>query len=184
VEALTACSPTARAPPVRRGAPLPDVPALRRLQDEVLPAVRRARDAGVPLRRDVRKDSSGYAARRVGRLGRPVDLLVGSEGSLAVFTAVQLSLAPAPARTASLLGAFASLEQAVEAAGRARDAGAAACELLDRTFLEVAAEGGAWRRAPAPRPCCWPSSRATATRRCATRRRRSGAPSSTPARAR
>ena len=131
---------------VRRGAPLPDVPAMRRLQDEVLPRVRAARDAGVPLARGVRKDSSGYALAAWAESGDPVDLLVGSEGTLAVFTAVQLSLAPVPGSTASVLGAFGSLEQAVEAATRARDGGASACELLDRTFLEVAAEGGAWRR--------------------------------------
>jgi FAD/FMN-containing dehydrogenase len=42
-----------------------------------------------------------------------------------------------------VLGVFGSLEQAVDAAVAARDAGAAACELLDRTFLEVARQGGA-----------------------------------------
>jgi FAD/FMN-containing dehydrogenase len=41
-----------------------------------------------------------------------------------------------------VLGAFATIEEAVAAAVRARDAGAVACELLDRTFLDVAASGG------------------------------------------
>jgi FAD/FMN-containing dehydrogenase len=54
-----------------------------------------------------------------------------------------LSLIPVAGATSSLLSAFSSLEDAVVAAGRARTAGAAACELLDRTFLEVAASGGA-----------------------------------------
>ena len=40
------------------------------------------------------------------------------------------------------MGAFGSLERAAAAAARARELGAAACELLDRTFLEVAAAGG------------------------------------------
>ena len=78
-----------------------------------------------------------------------VDLLVGSEGTLAFLTEIELDLIPAPGATSSVLGAFASIEQAVDAAGRVRNAGAAACELLDRTFLDVAASGGAPRRVPA-----------------------------------
>src|SRR6185436_16491689 len=75
--------------------------------------------------------------------GEIVDLLVGSEGTLAFFTELELGLIPVAGATSSLLSAFASLEDAVVAAGRARDAGAVACELLDRTFLDVAASGGA-----------------------------------------
>jgi FAD/FMN-containing dehydrogenase len=41
-----------------------------------------------------------------------------------------------------VLGAFATLEDAVDAAVRARENGAVACELLDRTFLDVARSGG------------------------------------------
>jgi FAD/FMN-containing dehydrogenase len=48
-----------------------------------------------------------------------------------------------------VLGAFATIEAAVVAAVRAREAGAVACELLDRTFLDVAALGGAERQVPA-----------------------------------
>ena len=95
------------------------------------------------------KDSSGYGVAAFLRSGDLVDLLVGSEGTLAFLTAIELDLIPAPGATSSVLGAFSSIEAAVDAAGRARDAGAAACELLDRTFLEVAASGGAPRRVPA-----------------------------------
>lgn len=119
-----------------------------RLVGEVLPAVRAALAAGAPLRRAVRKDSSGYALAEWGASGDLVDLLVGSEGTLALFTGVELALAPVPGGTASVLGVFPVLEAAVAAATQARAAGASACELLDRTFLDVAAEGGAWR-APA-----------------------------------
>jgi FAD/FMN-containing dehydrogenase len=66
-------------------------------------------------------------------------LLVGSEGTLAVFTAVELALTPVPGATATVLATFDTLEAATTAAVSARDAGASACELLDRTFLEVAA---------------------------------------------
>jgi FAD/FMN-containing dehydrogenase len=97
----------------------------------------------------VLKDSSGYGIAEYRRTGELVDLLVGSEGTLAVFCAIELRLIDAPAATSSVLGAFASLEQAVEAALRARASGAVACELLDRTFLDVAASGGGERQVPA-----------------------------------
>jgi FAD/FMN-containing dehydrogenase len=47
-----------------------------------------------------------------------------------------------------VLAAFDTLEQAVAAATAAREAGASACELLDRTFLDVAREGGHARGLP------------------------------------
>ncbi|GLC27067.1 FAD-binding oxidoreductase [Roseisolibacter agri] len=135
---------------VRRGAPAPDVPAVRRLLRDVAPAARAAAARGVPLRRAVRKDSSGYALADWLASGELVDLLVGSEGTLAVFAGLELALSPVPGATASVLGAFGSLDDAVAAAVEARDAGAVACELLDRTFLDVAARGsdlpGAGRR--------------------------------------
>jgi FAD/FMN-containing dehydrogenase len=95
------------------------------------------------------KDSSGYGVAAFARSGELVDLIVGSEGTLVFFVEIELDLIPVAAATSSVLGAFASLENAVIAAGRARDAGAVACELLDRTFLDVAASGGAPRAVPA-----------------------------------
>ena len=91
----------------------------------------------------VLKDSSGYAIAEFARSGELIDLLVGSEGTLAFFVGLELALTPVAGATSSLLSAFSSLEDAVVAAGRARASGAAACELLDRTFLDVAASGGA-----------------------------------------
>jgi FAD/FMN-containing dehydrogenase len=76
------------------------------------------------------------------RSGELVDLLVGSEGTLAMFVGVELDLVEAPASTAGVLGAFSSLEQAAAGALRAREVGAVACELLERTFLDVAAGSG------------------------------------------
>ncbi|HEU4640965.1 MAG TPA: FAD-binding oxidoreductase [Gemmatimonadaceae bacterium] len=127
---------------VRRGAPPPEVPAIRRFlagaRDAILAEpTRERRHVGV------RKDSSGYALEDWARSGELVDLLVGSEGTLAVFVGVELALAPVPGATSSLLAEFPTLEQAVDAATRARLAGASACELLDRTFLDVAAQGAA-----------------------------------------
>ena len=125
---------------VRRGEPAPaTVPAIRRFLDEVDADARSA--ASLFERDGLRKQSSGYALAEYARSGELVDLLVGSEGTLAVFVGVELALAPAPGATASLLAAFADLESAVLAAGEARRGGASACELLDKTFLDVAAMG-------------------------------------------
>jgi FAD/FMN-containing dehydrogenase len=80
-----------------------------------------------------RKSSSGYFLG-----GDEVDVLVGSEGTLGFFTGIELRLTDEPKSAASVMGVFSSLEAATEAAIRARESGAAACELLDRTFLEFA----------------------------------------------
>jgi FAD/FMN-containing dehydrogenase len=127
---------------VRRGAPAPDVEAVRRFlaeSTEMMAAERAApsRHAGV------RKESSGYGLAAYAESGELVDLLVGSEGTLVLVVGLELRLTPALPFTASVLGAFASLDDAVAGAGGARDAGASACELLDRTFLDVARRGGA-----------------------------------------
>lgn len=87
----------------------------------------------------VRKESSGYAIHDYAEKADLVDLLVGSEGTLAIIVSVQLTLSPLPAATSSLLGTFSSLEEATVAATKAVESGASACELLDRTFLAYAA---------------------------------------------
>jgi FAD/FMN-containing dehydrogenase len=91
------------------------------------------------LHAGVRKESSGYAVHEYATRADLVDLLVGSEGTLAIIVRVQLSLSPLPAATSSLLGSFATLEEATAAAMKAIEMGASACELLDRTFLSYAA---------------------------------------------
>ncbi|HEX5831183.1 MAG TPA: FAD-linked oxidase C-terminal domain-containing protein, partial [Gemmatimonadaceae bacterium] len=132
---------------VRRGAPPPEgVPALERLEAMRQRVGRRALlAAGSPT--GVRKDSSGYALTEYVR-GDLVDLLVGSEGTLALFVGLELALKPVPGATSSVLAAFDTLEACVEAAGVARELGACACEMLDRTFLDVARRGDA----PVPVP--------------------------------
>ncbi|HET9004785.1 MAG TPA: FAD-binding oxidoreductase [Gemmatimonadaceae bacterium] len=129
---------------VRRGDPPPNVPPVARFL-AAAPALRR-REGERPARHPgVRKESSGYAIAEWARGGENgedlVDLLVGSEGTLAIFVGLELALQPIPAASASLLAAFPSLETAVDAAAAARIAGASACELLDKTFLDVAAAG-------------------------------------------
>ncbi|MFA6167227.1 MAG: FAD-binding oxidoreductase [Gemmatimonadaceae bacterium] len=120
---------------VRRGEPHPRIEALRAFRQEV---ARDVRDRGVSFARvGVRKESSGYALADYARSDDLVDLLVGSEGTLAVFVGIELALAPVPAARTALLASFLSLEEAVQAAARATALGASAVELLDRTFLDV-----------------------------------------------
>ncbi len=101
-----------------------------------------ASDKRRPIRHvGVRKESSGYAIHDYSTKADLVDLLVGSEGTLAIMIGIQLTLSLLPAATSSLLGSFPSLEEATAAATKAVEAGASACELLDRTFLAYAATG-------------------------------------------
>lgn len=123
---------------VRRGEAPPDVVAIRRFMHEVHPDLLRFPN-GAPT---TLKNSSGYAIDVYAQTQELVDLLVGSEGTLALFTAVEVAVIPGAGATASMFATFRSLEQAVEAAVLAREAGAAACELLDRTFLDLAARAG------------------------------------------
>ena len=126
---------------VRRGVPTPDVPALTRLANDVTPALRTA--APDALRRPgVRKDSSGYALAAFAASDDPIDLLLGSDGTLACITAVEVRLTPVPGATALALVGFLSLETAAAAAVAMADGGASAAELLDRSFLDIAASEG------------------------------------------
>lgn len=122
---------------VRRDAPLDARnPTLARFVAQA-PALRERAEQLPPV--TTRKDSSGYGWRDFARSGDLVDLLVGSEGSLAIFSELAIRLTPVPNATATILAAFATLEGAMHGAATARSAGAAACELLDRTFLDVVA---------------------------------------------
>ncbi|MCU0615999.1 MAG: FAD-binding oxidoreductase [Gemmatimonadaceae bacterium] len=134
---------------VRADAPAPEgIPLVRAMLDAVRTAGRTL-DAALLSHRGVRKESSGYAIgaahavlqRDAQATGEALlTLLAGSEGTLALFTAVELRLVPVAGATATLLATFDSLDRATLAAMAARDAGATACELLDRTFLDVAAQ--------------------------------------------
>lgn len=134
---------------VARDAELPmqarGIPALRRFGTQAqamilttamaAPVARLAHDG-------VRKESSGYALSDFAASGDVVDLLVGSEGTLAIVVGAELALAPAPGGRVAIAAAFPTLEAAVDAAGRAAGLGAATCELLDRTFLDLVREHG------------------------------------------
>lgn len=126
---------------LRRESEVPDVRIVRHFLDAVAPDLVEAERTHPSVHEGVRKESSGYGVAAWARSGELIDLLVGSEGTLAIIVGLELALDPIPAVTASLLVAFPDLGSAVDGATAARDAGASACELLDRTFLDVAAAG-------------------------------------------
>jgi FAD/FMN-containing dehydrogenase len=128
---------------VRRAAEPPrEIPAISRFLAKGHPAIVSGEEVSRATHRGVLKESSGYATFVYAGSFDLVDLLVGSEGTLAIFTEIELALTPGAGATSSVLGAFPDLEPAVDAAVRARSGGAVACELLDRTFLDVARAGG------------------------------------------
>ena len=86
----------------------------------------------------VRKNASGYALDRYGASGDPIQLLVGSEGTLALLTGVTLRLAPVPIRRGLHILPMDTPETVSAAALEARKLGAVACEFLGRRFLEIA----------------------------------------------
>jgi FAD/FMN-containing dehydrogenase len=117
-----------------------NVETIRRFLREAHAAVVSS-DARHPARhKDVRKESSGYRIHAYAEKADLIELLIGSEGTLAIVVGIELMLTPVPAATSSVLGSFASLEDATVAAQKAAEAGASACELLDRTFLDYAAK--------------------------------------------
>jgi FAD/FMN-containing dehydrogenase len=112
---------------LRRGSPAPGgVPAIERFTGEVRDDLLAHEREQPSVHEGVRKDSSGYGLADYARTGDLVDLVVGSEGTLALIVGLALALAPVPGATSSALAAFPSLEQAVAAAIEAREAGASA----------------------------------------------------------
>lgn len=140
VHAITCIFDDGSSAEVRRGTPPPEhVPAVSRFLRDAESSLIACVAAGHGLHAGVLKDSSGYAIADYAQSRELIDLLVGSEGTLALFTELELDLTPVPGATSSVLAAFPTLEKAVAGATAARAHGAVACELLDRTFLDIAA---------------------------------------------
>lgn len=123
---------------VERGKPAPKAEPVTRFLAEA-PRIEREWNRAAKDHAALRKDSSGYALARYFETGELLDLIVGSEGTLAVAVGVELQLNSLPGATTSLMAAFTSLDDAARGAVLAREAGASACELLDKTFLDLAA---------------------------------------------
>ena len=90
-----------------------------------------------------RKSSSGYALDRYAETSEELDLLVGSEGTLALVTAVEWRLDPTPPDAGGAVLGFGSLEALAESVPYLVALNPSAVELLDGTFLGFAREAGA-----------------------------------------
>jgi FAD/FMN-containing dehydrogenase len=95
-----------------------------------------------------RKNSAGYALDRYADSGAELDLLVGSEGTLAFVTAVEWRLEPIPTDAAGVALGFRSLAQLGDAVPYLVALNPSAVELLDRTLLEFVRDGDAGATLP------------------------------------
>ncbi len=110
--------------------------AERRLDADVAPWLRAHQlelERAVP---HTRKNSSGFTFMGQGDEGWVRHLLVGSEGTLAFITALEVRLAPLPDMVATLLVTLRALDDIAPAIERLRPFDPSACELLDRTYLD------------------------------------------------
>src|SRR5436305_2187356 len=90
-----------------------------------------------------RKNSAGYALNHFADSGDELDLLVGSEGTLAFVTAVEWRVEPVPADVAGAALGFGDLRHLAEAVPYLVALNPSAVELLDRTLLDVVRDSGA-----------------------------------------
>jgi len=90
-----------------------------------------------------RKNASGYALDRLAQTGDEVDLLVGSEGTLAIVTEVHWRLDPIPPDIAGAMLGFADLEAMTEAVQYLVSLKPSALELLDESLLQFVPEAAA-----------------------------------------
>ncbi len=122
--------------------------ATQRFLRDVAPAIRgQAAELAAAVPRTT-KNSAGYALDAYAASGRVTDLLTGSEGTLAVVTAVEVALAPLPADRSTVLVTLRSLDDVGPAVLALRPLGPSALELLDRTYLDFV-RGAVQRRIPA-----------------------------------
>jgi FAD/FMN-containing dehydrogenase len=118
-------------------------PALTAILDTLTPALQSDQDRILARWPRVRKNSSGYALKEYLQTGDLLDLIVGSEGTLALLTAATVRLAPIPAHRGVALVELTSLEAAGEVIEALLPLRPATCEMLDRSLLEIVRQAGA-----------------------------------------
>ena len=85
----------------------------------------------------VRKNSSGYALKDFVTTGQPSDLLVGSEGTIGLLTAVEFRLRPLPAERRVSVVALPNPDVLDRLSQTVETLGASACEFLGRSLLQL-----------------------------------------------
>ena len=107
-----------------------------RFRRDVAPDLLRDASALAAAEPHTSKNSSGYALADFARSGDVAQLLVGSEGTLAFVTSVEVALAPLAQRTATLLVALRALDDVGPAVVALLPHGPSALELMDRSYLD------------------------------------------------
>ena len=101
-------------------------------------------DNAIAIRRDTPpfwRRSGGYRLERMVPERGPfnlANLVVGSEGTLAIVVEANVKLVPIPKAVVGIAGHFATVAEAIEAAEVARECNAAVIELVDRFILDLA----------------------------------------------
>jgi FAD/FMN-containing dehydrogenase len=142
IEAVEAVTADGEAMELRRGSKA-IASAARRFEDDVAADVREAASLIAARFPHTRKNSSGYALDAYLRSGDLLDLVIGSEGTLAIVTGVEWRLDGVPASRGGLKIALPSLDPLAEVVAALLEVKPSAVELLDRTFLELVGERGA-----------------------------------------
>jgi FAD/FMN-containing dehydrogenase len=118
-----------------------------KLYREIPPLIERSAEA---IRRDMPphwRRSGGYRMERVLPEGGPLNLanlVVGSEGTLAVTVEATVRLVPRPLAISALVGHFDSVSSAIRASDSAMECGAMAVELMDRNIIELARQSSVY----------------------------------------
>jgi FAD/FMN-containing dehydrogenase len=140
VQALTLVTADGERLVLERGRPAPEAAAVRRFRHDAEPALAAAAKVIRARWPRTRKNSCGYALDAWLDSGDLVDLVIGSEGTLGIVTAVRWRLDPIPAARGGLRLLVADDEALVTVLERLRSSEAVAVELLDRTFLQFVLE--------------------------------------------
>jgi FAD/FMN-containing dehydrogenase len=141
IEAIEVIGADGKARRVKRGAGSPKgVPAGPGERFPLSADQRRLISARFPK---TRKNSAGYALDHYVESGDELDLLIGSEGTLAFITAVEWRLQPIPVDVAGAALGFGDLQRLAEAVPYLVALNPSAVELLDRTLLDVVRDAGA-----------------------------------------
>jgi FAD/FMN-containing dehydrogenase len=143
IEALTMVTADGEATVLRRGSQgiRTDTVALTRFAQNAAPGVRAAAALVQQRFPRSRKNSSGYALDSYLATSDPLDLVIGSEGTLGIITEIEWRLDGIPSHRAGLRIALPSLEQLGNVVSALHQWGPSAVELLDRTFLDLLASG-------------------------------------------
>jgi FAD/FMN-containing dehydrogenase len=140
VDALDLITADGESLTLRRGAAPRRVAAVERFVRDVEPALRAARATILGRFPRTRKNASGYALDAWLASEDLLDLVVGSEGTLAFITGIEWRLVPTPVRYAGVRAALRDLESLGEVVAQLTPLDPAALEYLDATFLRFVGE--------------------------------------------